>query len=309
MMARDLKQLGYVFQHSKVDSQNYLLLQRRNRVYGLGDLDCGQSSGDLAKRLLTTMLDLASESNSFAFDDVFDSSLPKCALRGNALDKVNQAVERSLIDNKSQNLFVDTSTSADRDAEVAVGVCTCIRPSHPIYSVKLGRYVTVGELFNCQGLWKEDFRRPEAIDRLLQLPAKAQDLCGNAFSSTVSQAFLLASLVHGQGWKNIDLKSTEQADLEAAYNTAGPSSASDLEADTPPSDHESFATPRPTTTKRAISAYWKPTSPQKRARFVSAPAASMSHEAQFGEKNANVQKALFHCTVHKCTQAVTALLQ
>ncbi len=39
VIIRDLKSLGYVFQFSKMDAQNYLLTQRRTRVYGTGDLE------------------------------------------------------------------------------------------------------------------------------------------------------------------------------------------------------------------------------------------------------------------------------
>lgn len=201
-MTDHLKSLGYVFQYSKMDAQSYLLTQRRNRVYGTADIDQGQDAQLFRKRMSETLATMASDLR-FPFEEVFDQTLPKTTLSGNAKEKVRQAIDAAAVKNETTNLFVDTSVSAERSSECAPGVTTCIRPSHPIWSVKLSRYLTVSELWRCQGLFKEDFFNQDAIEACLTDPNSAQDLCGNAFASTCAQAQLIASLVHGKGWKTI----------------------------------------------------------------------------------------------------------
>lgn len=202
MIIRDMKSMGYVFQHSKMDAQDYLLTQRRTRVYGLGDLDSGQDLAQLSENMASTLGDLATD-KKFPFNEVFQSNLPTCTLKKNALEKVEEAINKSMVDNESQNIFIDTSTSKKRTVEMGYGVATCVRPSHPIFSVQLQRFVTVSEMFKCQGIFKEDLANPRALVGILQKPGPAQDLAGNAFASTCAQSQLIASLVHARGWMSI----------------------------------------------------------------------------------------------------------
>lgn len=204
MISKDLKNMGYMFQWSKLDAARYLLTQRRNRVYVTGDLDHGQDFEEFSLRMRETLMNLSGES-TFAFEDVFDTSLPKVPLHGTAKTKLEEAIRLCRLHNKAaDDVFVDTSTSSSRVAEMAVGVSTCTRPSHQIYSHRLGRCITIHEMFNCQGIWKNDFSSPQAIDdEINNNPSNAQDLCGNAFASTAAQAQLIASLVNATGWKTI----------------------------------------------------------------------------------------------------------
>lgn len=204
MITSDLKELGYVFQWSKLDAQQYLLLQRRNRVYGTADLDEGQDSQTFFDKMADTLASLSGDTR-FNFSDVFDVSLPKSVLTGQAASNVQEAIQKAALKNESSNLFVDTSTSNSWETESAERVCTCVRPSHPVYSVKLERYVEIAEMFLCQGLFKNDFHSPSAIEDILrENPNAAQDLAGNAFASTCAQAQLLASLVNASGWKHVN---------------------------------------------------------------------------------------------------------
>ena len=201
-MIRHLKSLGYVFQYSKLDAQTFLLTQRRNRIYGLADLDEGQDVEQFRDGMKATLSSLSSDIR-FPCKDVFDQNLPKTTLQGNAGMKVREAVEKYALQSESSNIFVDTATSSQRSTECAVGVTTCIRPSHPIWSVELSRFVSVEEMFTCQGIFKQDFNCPEAIQRILSDPTQAQDLAGNAFASTCAQAQVIASLVNAKGWSRI----------------------------------------------------------------------------------------------------------
>lgn len=143
----------------------------------------------------------------FPFESVFDISLPPTPeVLKTPLQKlrVASAVRRQKEKNRpSSNLFIDCGTSLQRGCEFAQEVSTCIRPTHQVWSTRLGRHVTVPELWNCQGLWAQDWPEASAVLSMLERPKEAQDLCGNSFSSTVSQSKLLASLAHSAGWKTI----------------------------------------------------------------------------------------------------------
>ena len=269
VIKRDLKDRGYLFQWSKMDAQQYLLRQRRNRVYGCADLDEGQDAKLFCQNMQSTIENMASDV-SFPFDDIFDRTLPKCALHGNALDQVNAALEASISKCESQNLFVDTSTSSQRNPEAAEGVTTCIRPSHPIYSTELQRFVTAREMFLCQGLFPQDFENPAAVQHLWETdPKQAQDLAGNAFASTCAQVQLLASLIHAKGWSHIGTNDTVTTGSSSQHSPRRSMSNDAVEQ----GDHDKSESPSDLSRKRSSSMSSYLTSSSKRTRFEAAPAA------------------------------------
>ena len=202
-MQNDLETLGYVLEFGKVDTQNYLLPQRRNRIYATADVSMGQNVESYAKAMQTTMDDLSSD----ALIDVkliFDDTLPKSWLTTERqTSKLKEALEAACLHEGSQNVFIDGSTSNGRTAEYAVNVLTCVRPSHQIYSQRLQRWVAVEEMWLAQGLFPKNFENPHAVEAVLENQSLAQDLAGNAFSSTCMQAKLVASLIHSEGWESI----------------------------------------------------------------------------------------------------------
>ncbi len=279
MIASDLKQLGYVFQWSKLDAQQYLLLQRRNRVYGTADLDEGQDSQTFFDKMADTLASLSGDTR-FNFSDVFDASLPKSALTGQAASNVQEAIQKAALKNESSNLFVDTSTSDSWETESAERVCTCVRPSHPVYSVKLERYVEIAEMFLCQGLFKNDFHSASAIEDILrENPAAAQDLAGNAFASTCAQAQLLASLVNASGWKHVKGGRTISQASSVAENALNTPSSKESFRDSKPSSDDlsdsgdTVLQGDGRKRKYDVTDYMTPMPSEKRTRFSPAPAA------------------------------------
>ena len=214
VMKHDLEALGYVLEYGKINTQDYLLPQRRNRVYATADVSTGQDGNDYSKRMKDTMEDLASDAN-ISLDQICDLSLPPEWLsteRQN--DKLRQALEHACLKSGSQNVFIDGSTSNSREAEYAVGVLTCVRPSHSIFSQKLQRWITVEEMWNAQGLFKVNMANPAAVDKMLASPKDAQDMAGNAFSSTCVQAKVLASMIHSDGWGSMSKVSDGESDQD-----------------------------------------------------------------------------------------------
>ena len=201
-LAKDMDDLGYILEWCRVDAQNYLLPQRRNRIYATADISAGQDPEKYASNMSATMRDFASDA-LLPFETVFDLTLPKQPLSGRTSQKLQEALEHSCLQCNSQNVFIDTSGSKDRKPESAVNCLTCIRPTHKIYSQQLQRHVTVEEMWTAQGLFASNFANPSAVKDMLSNPRDAQDLAGNAFASTCMQCKVLASLLHGHGWLNI----------------------------------------------------------------------------------------------------------
>ena len=244
VIVEDLRALGYQFEWEKLDAQQFLLRQRRNRIFGTGDIDAGQNYEEYRNNMRDTMESMSSDA-LLAFESVFDQNLPEEPLEGRTYELLQAALEKACLESNSDNVFIDTSTSESRVNETGVesstDVLTCVRPSHKIYSARLKRFVSPKELWNAQGLFKDNFENPKAVEDMLDKAAKARDLAGNAFPSTCMQAKLLASLVHSQGWKSL------AQDLNAVSNSQNSNDSMNDSLDKTDtrssSDHDSFITP------------------------------------------------------------------
>jgi hypothetical protein len=106
----------------------------------------------------------------------------------------------------SDNVFFDASTSVSRSEsqiECALDVATCVRPTHGIYSVRLGRYLHAEELLACQGIWRIDSENMQVWDAMVKREKFAQNMAGNSFSATVCQANFLTCLIACDGWREL----------------------------------------------------------------------------------------------------------
>ena len=175
-----------------LDSQDFLLPQRRQRVWGIASIITGHQSQkeiqDEYKLLLASM-----RSNmQFPMELNFPHA-PTQALQAGRHTKLMQKAQ--VARPTSKNLFIDCSASLKRTT-FADGVCPCVTPTHAIYSQRLERYLGPQDFLNAQGLWRSCFNS-HVYDTMLE--TSAQELAGNSFSSTVAQAVTLASLVCCRG--------------------------------------------------------------------------------------------------------------
>ena len=76
VMKNDLDMLGYVMEFCKVDTKNYLLPQRRNRVYATADVGNGQNACEYEKNMQKTMEALSS-GILIPVDTMMDPNLPE----------------------------------------------------------------------------------------------------------------------------------------------------------------------------------------------------------------------------------------
>ena len=181
VIREDMKALGYIFHWMKLDAQFYLLRQRRERIWGCADLMSEVPEVDFCNNMKATLQSMSS-TNMFEYEKVFDMQQPKGSLNNkNQQEKLKEAIRRSRMaeaDEENPDVFIDCSTSKARNAEYAVHMSTCVRPTHHVYSNRLQRHLSVQELWRCQGLFKESFVNPQAVEDVMQNQAQAQDLAG-----------------------------------------------------------------------------------------------------------------------------------
>ena len=223
-MEEDLGERGYIMEWCKVDAKEYLLPQRRNRIYAIGDVNSGQKREQFVNGMRSTMDSLKSDM-TFSLEDIFEKNvLAPTKLTERARKQVGAALEQACLKGQTKHVFVDISTSQSRNPEYCVGATTCIRPAGGIYACSVDRCMVPAELWRCQGLWVDEFANPEAARNILQINSEAKDLCGNAFASTSCQAKLIASLVHCVGWRLVG----DAVSGEAVVPCGPPAQAEDL---------------------------------------------------------------------------------
>ena len=173
-----MKQLGYTFVWQLLDTQLFLLPQRRTRVWGVADLMSNITESELSTKMKATIESMTSDIH-FQYDKVFDTTRPKEKLTNKVQkSKLKQAIQTSVLNGNGDDVFIDCSTSKSRNCEFSNGVSTCIRPSHRVYSNKLQRFLTTKELWCCQGLWADSFANPDAVKEIMKSRTPAQDMAG-----------------------------------------------------------------------------------------------------------------------------------
>lgn len=129
-------------------------------------------------------------------------------------------------DPENVNAFFDVNTSEKRveeSLESSLDVTTCVRPTHAIYAVGLGRYLTGAEYLCAQGIWKVDSENLPLWNEMAADLKWARNIAGNAFSSTVAQATFLASLIACDAWREVGPPTPESA--KSGVNTGEGTSA------------------------------------------------------------------------------------
>lgn len=169
------KKLGYSFSYTQVDSQLYLVRQRRNRVWGHA---CRSSDTSWKEMWADTLLNFGSQLN-FPFTEVFAQNLPIQKVENSGQSKaVMRAIQKASTEGKGQDLFIDVTTSESRN-EFNISMLPCVNPKHPVYSTRMERFVLPEEFLSCQGIWANDYPVPAAVQKTCKKQL-AQDLAGQA---------------------------------------------------------------------------------------------------------------------------------
>eukprot|EP00435_Cladocopium_sp_Y103_P036512 s2993_g9.t1 len=189
-----------------LDSQYYLLPQRRNRVWGLAFLITGQSTAEsVEKRYKQTLMSLRSN---------FQFPMSKMFLKSEEEPPSNPRLKKLVEIAKtkypySQNVFIDASSSLEWQM-MGDGVIPCLAPSHDVYSTGLRRYLQAEDVLNAQGLFRSCFNK----EAYAALKEQAQEIAGNSFSSTVCQAVLMTALTCApDAWDKLGSDKAPSTDL------------------------------------------------------------------------------------------------
>lgn len=156
--------------------------------------------------------------NHFPLSSILDDALPAEDLpKGENMAKHVATIQKACEDRgiPLAKVTFDTSTSKSRHPEWAFDVLTCVRPSHKIWAFGAHRHVRGHEMLLAHGLYANEFKNPDAI--LSMEPALAHDIAGNAFTTSILIAKVLATMVNGQAWEKLaDVVQTASAGLLGA---------------------------------------------------------------------------------------------
>ena len=195
-----------------LDSQYHLVPQRRNRVWGLAHMANGETSKSRFSEQFLDGLRSTRTNFQFGMDVNFEKPSAESELK---LGRHSELVAKAKECIPSQNLFIDCSSSTDRNAFVD-GVLPCVTPSHPIFSTALNRYVYPREFLQAQGIWPSLFNE-SAYTFLLE--NGAQEFAGNSFTTTVCQSAILAAMTTGAGFsKTLEI---ERCKANGTYRSGG----------------------------------------------------------------------------------------
>lgn len=182
-----------------VDSQNYLVPQRRNRVYGLATLIDGSSCREEISSSFISCVKSMQSNFQFSMETMF-ANKPKQVPTSSRQKKLVEMAQEAFPGRT--NLFIDCASSISRPTH-AEGVAPCLTPEHAIYSTHLERYLQAEDHLNLQGFFKTSLS-DYTYNFLIENPALCQDLCGNSFTSTCFQSVFLTSLaIAPNSWKTI----------------------------------------------------------------------------------------------------------
>mmetsp|Transcript_14282 Transcript_14282/g.33747 ORF Transcript_14282/g.33747 Transcript_14282/m.33747 type:complete len:454 (+) Transcript_14282:95-1456(+) len=185
------KDLGYAADWRLVDSRHFQLPQRRQRCWMWACL--GGDDTEVKEQVPDTLTKLAS-TRHVKLEKLLAKNLGKASLLPRERKVIEVAKSKiSKADFRRGNCIIDIAKS-DHRAPVCIGATSCIVPNSKPYYVGFQRVLTPEEVLKVQGIYSEDF---PALSKMLKEkggPNLARDLAGNAFTSTVCMAVLIATL-------------------------------------------------------------------------------------------------------------------
>ena len=286
---KDLADLGFTWQCRRLDTQNFLLPQRRNRAWGLYTRLCeADASADYGNRCEEFFADLSSHVH--IQEGLWLESLPKQSLNAKSEARMKPLLEKLKLERSDwADLFIGVGTSSGREQEHACGATTCLRPTQQVYSNRLGRNLTAAEHLRLQGIFANDFARPDVVDALARKQTLAKSFAGKAYSTTVLQANFLCLLTHSDCWKVMRQRGVQRVPPTPSAHV----SAEELDTPPPPQRRQQWISPARAQGAReaaATSSASKPTSSQA-AQSSSSSKAAQSSTSSARHTNSSSQTA------------------
>ena len=194
--------LGYTFQHVAVDTRDFFLPHRRQRVWMWALRDGAQSQADQIKAVIQNLPKRPHMPlRELLVTDVNEQACTRHELteteRGLVSDIVSRIRERRRHDQDDEDdcdIVIDLAKSSSRSSS-CVNASPCVLPNSKLWLVREGRFMAPRECLALQGIWATDFL---ALDRWAHQPGKMtllRDLAGNAFSTPVCMTVCLAVIM------------------------------------------------------------------------------------------------------------------
>ena len=181
--------MGYDFCWTVLDTKNYCLPQRRNRVWGIATVtqgSGGSTSAEVCEKYKECLL--AMQTNfQFDLDMIFTPRPTQKPKPGRHTFLVEKAKAEGF---QFTDLFIDCQGSRTRNV-YCQGAVPCITRNHPVYFLLQERYLSGVDFLRCQGLW-ESVWKSRVFSQLKKDDKFCQDLAGNSFSATVVQCVFLS---------------------------------------------------------------------------------------------------------------------
>ena len=155
VVAEDLHRAGHAFEYAKLCSSDFLLPQRRNRVWGSSCL--GEDAETYGLRMLMTCQRMQS-TNRFLLENMLEPNLPRVKLTSDTNRKHQQMIKKICRKKglECERMTMDMQASESRGPEFAgPSLLTCCRPTHSIYHLGLERVVRGHEMLAAQGVFAD----------------------------------------------------------------------------------------------------------------------------------------------------------
>jgi hypothetical protein len=191
--------LGYSFAYTQLDARNFLLPQRRTRIWMWAirsDVAAAPAAGEVLKVLLQFerpqpaplvrfLGHVDNDKQARQTINEREQAVLDCVLRERAL----QLQPEELLD-----LVVDIAKSVSR-APWCVQATPCVLPNSRLHWRRQQRVLDAREMAALQGIWPRDFPALESWCKSDKRSLVVRDMAGNAFTSTICTAVCLGVMV------------------------------------------------------------------------------------------------------------------
>ena len=192
---------GYVFAYKLVDARNFLVPQRRTRVWMWAirsDVAAAPAAGDVL-----TVLNALERPQSVPLGKFLKPLACNVRSRQTINDREEQCLDyvvqanpplQCLRADELTDLVIDVAKSAHR-APWCIGATPCVLPNSRLHWRRQQRVLSAYEVAALQGIWPRDF---PALESWCQSDTRSRvlvDMAGNAFTSTVCAAVCLGVMV------------------------------------------------------------------------------------------------------------------
>lgn len=196
----DFAAFNHAFEYLKADSSQFLLPQRRERVWGSSCIGADQSKYEMDMKMCMQRLKSPAR---FTLEHLVRDDLPEDVPPSGIFVEHLENMKKICQDRNVSlsKVAMDVSTGRTRAPEWAHNMLTCVRPTHKIWLCGQHRFATPQEALRSHGVFFEEFPAPQVLGSLD--PTLALDLAGNAFSTTVLMAKILCTMVHAFPWQQL----------------------------------------------------------------------------------------------------------